>query len=321
MDIHNLSLDEMLSIIEEQKKKIEYLEAETGQIRTSPPSDWHSWIDIVLHMFLHGYKSVKIHSELKLGVQPPRTDFVVVNEDQHVDLELEIFDIFREHNIIEFKSPGDELSIYTICKGIGYVGFYIYVMHRKGIDVDLNQVTLTFVRDTRPDKLLRELADHIEEGPVKGIYYIKNWEIKYPIQIIHSAALKGEKYAGLRVISNDPSVEDIGEMFKQSSNESDPVIRELFNAYWKISAKLTGEKLEEAKRRYPEMAKTIFDIFKPEIDEKINMAVDSSTRNNLFRYVYDGAMTADYAAKEAGMNTVDFIASMKQAGYNVPETA
>ena len=61
------------------------------------------------------------------------------------------------------------------------------------------------------------------------------------------------------------------------------------------------------------MAKTIFDIFKPEIDEL--------TRNNLFAYVQKGGMTVDFAAKEVGMSVTDFIASMQKAGYTVPETA
>ena len=209
-----LTREELLAISQEQQKEIDELKAEIERMRTPPPNDWHSWMDALLHIMLYPHKSVKIWSEAKLGVQPPRADFVVVNEDKLVDLGFEIFDIFREHNIIEFKSPDDELSVFTICKGIGYVEFYIYVMHENGIDVNLDQVTLTFVRDARPDKLLKELADYVEEGSIEGIYYIKNWSAPdFPIQIIHSAVLKGDKYAGLRVISDDPSVDDIGEMF------------------------------------------------------------------------------------------------------------
>ena len=65
------------------------------------------------------------------------------------------------------------------------------------------------------------------------------------------------------------------------------------------------------------MARTIFDIFKPEIDEEINNAVTA----HLFKYVQNGGMTVDFAAKEADMDVADFMASMREAGYKVPETA
>ena len=315
-----MSTTELLAIIDEKDKEIDRLKAEIEQYKNPPPNDWHSWIDSLLNIYLHQFESVTIQSEAKLGVQPPRADFVIVNDDQHVDLLLEIFDIFREHNIIEFKSPDDELSLFTLRKGIGYAQFYIYVMHEKGIDIKPDQVTLTFIRDRKPNKLLKELGDHVEPGPVEGIYYI-NWGADFPIQIIHSAALKGEKYVGLRTISDDPSIEDIAEMFKLSSEETDPAVKAFYSAYWSISAKLTGEKLEEAKRRFPEMAKTIFDIFKPEIDEKVSDAVKADRTANLFAYVQKGGMTADFAAKESGMTVDDFKASMQEAGYTVPETA
>lgn len=80
--------------------------------------------------------------------------------------------------------------------------------------------------------------------------------------------------------------------------------------------------IEEAKRRYPEMAKTWREIFKPEIDEwighAVNTAVDSSTRTNLFTYVQNGTMTLDNAAKNAGVSTADFACSMRKAGYKIP---
>ena len=317
MKIKSLTSEDTLAIIEEQKKRIEELEAEIQRIKTPPPNDWHSWMDALLHIILYPFKSVKIVSEFKLGVQPPRADFVVISEDEYVDLGLEIFDIFLEHNVIEFKSPGDELSFFTICKGVGYVCFYISVMHEKGIDIDFSQVTLTFIRDKKPEKLLRELSDYVEEGPIEGIYYIKNWMVGFPIQIVHSKVLKGDKYAGFRTISDNPEVEDIEELFRQSKDEANLALRRFYSAYWSISAKLTGDKLEEAKRRNPKMARTIFDIFKPEIDEEINNAVTA----HLFKYVQNGGMTVDFAAKEADMDVADFMASMREAGYKVPETA
>ena len=70
------------------------------------------------------------------------------------------------------------------------------------------------------------------------------------------------------------------------------------------------------------MARTLMDILKPEIDEKIDVAVkeavSASVRNNLFVYVQRGDMALDRAAQNAGMTPVDFAAQMSEAGYSLP---
>ena len=65
------------------------------------------------------------------------------------------------------------------------------------------------------------------------------------------------------------------------------------------------------------MASIFMEVFKPEIDEKI----DSATRNNLFVYVQAGDMPLKRAAEYAGMSPADFTENMKKAGYKVPQTA
>ena len=69
------------------------------------------------------------------------------------------------------------------------------------------------------------------------------------------------------------------------------------------------------------MGKTLMQIMQPEIDEKVNTAIDNATRTNLFLYVQDGAMNLDYAAKQAKLSTADFSAAMTNAGYKLPQMA
>ena len=78
--------------------------------------------------------------------------------------------------------------------------------------------------------------------------------------------------------------------------------------------------LDEEKRN-PKMARTLIDLIRPEIDEEINNAVTADRAANLFKYVQNGDMNVDRAAKNANMSITEFIASMKEAGYKVPETA
>lgn len=70
------------------------------------------------------------------------------------------------------------------------------------------------------------------------------------------------------------------------------------------------------------MARTWRDIFG--IDEEIHTAVTNAVNNdrrtNLFTYVQDGAMTIDYAARQANLSTAEFEENMRNAGFSVPQS-
>ena len=278
------------------------------ELEPQPPNDWHSWMDALLHIVLHPYPVV-IDREIFLGNQPPRADFLVLMEPEIVDLGLDIFKIFREHNILEFKDPDDDLNMSVLWKCVGYVGFYLSVKK-----IPVNQVTLTLIRGAKPVQLFRELSGYIRRDRASGIYHVTNWLVDLPIQIVVTSELEGPEYAGFRAISKKPKLQDITQMFRNHENESDPDLVEFYRAYWNISARLTGSMLEEAKRSENKMARTILDIFKPEIDEKI----ENDRLHMLYVYVQDGNMVLDMAAQYAGVSPVDFAAQMSEAGYSLP---
>ena len=290
--------------------------ARIRELEPPPPSDWHSWMDALLHIVLHRYP-VTIEREFVLGNQPPRADFLVLMENEIVDLGLEIFRNFREHNLIEFKSPDDALDESVLWKCIGYVGFYISL---KGIPS--SQVTLTLIRGAKPAQMFRRMANFIiPDKTVDGVYHIKGWQLDLPIQVIVTTELTGPEYAGFRAISNKPSVEDITQMFRNHEQEDDPELIVHYRAYWNVSARLTGDILEEARRREQFMAKSLLDIVKPEVDEMIDRAVQTTISNHLYLYVQDGNMAIDTAARYAGLSTAEFTARMAEAGYTVPKPA
>lgn len=102
-------------------------------------------------------------------------------------------------------------------------------------------------------------------------------------------------------------------------NEHDANVRNWYRDYLDLFSKLDNDMIENAKRRYPEMAKTWRDIFKPEIEEWIMEDRNITTRNNLFKYVQEGAMSIDYASQQANLSTDDFVEGMRKAGFNVPQ--
>ena len=79
--------------------------------------------------------------------------------------------------------------------------------------------------------------------------------------------------------------------------------------------------LTEMMRENEDMESIFMQILKPKIDEEISVAVNSTTRTNLYIYVQDGDMALDRAAQRAGLSTDEFRAEMIDHGYKVPQMA
>ena len=75
---------------------------------------------------------VHIRTEEEIGEVPPRTDFVIMVEDEEVDWEKSIFRIFRRINILEYKNPHDSLNRIVLRKVCGYANLYIGIAEHEG---------------------------------------------------------------------------------------------------------------------------------------------------------------------------------------------
>ena len=70
--------------------------------------------------------------EEEIGMMPPRTDFVVLVEDEEVKFQKAVFQMFRKINILEYKNPYDSLNERTIRKVCGYANLYIGTAEHEG---------------------------------------------------------------------------------------------------------------------------------------------------------------------------------------------
>ena len=255
MNYSELTKEELLKLVEEQEQKL-------NELTNPPQNDWHSWFYSLLMIQLHGFPSVKVEREAVLGAQPPRSDFVIVKEDDVVDLGLGVFRNFRKENIIEFKSPDDELSEDVLWKVVGYAGFYLSLK-----EISYKDLTLTIFRGSKPEKLFRYLGKCIVPGDIKGIYKVEGWVVDLPIQIVVTTELEGREYAGFRAISKSPALSDIEQIMKDVYKETDHAARKWYRDYLDLFSRLDSEMLEEAKRRDSDMAKSWREIF--EVDKEL----------------------------------------------------
>jgi len=123
-------------------------------------------------------------NEHQLGTKPKEIDVLIIKKNDAVVVEKNLGRLFRKHNIIEYKSPVDYISIDDFYKVYGYACFY------KSDVVNVNEIliediTISFMCYKFPRKLVKHLQKvqkfHIQQVE-KGIYYILGDII--PMQIV-----------------------------------------------------------------------------------------------------------------------------------------
>jgi hypothetical protein len=86
---------------------------------------WHPSFAAALQLELQGYADVlDFNIEYQLTDEPLKIDVLIVKKTQPVAIEKNIGAIFAGHNIIEYKSPKDYLSIDDFYKVKAYTYLY-----------------------------------------------------------------------------------------------------------------------------------------------------------------------------------------------------
>ena len=195
---------------QERKELIAYHLAELKKLRATPRSDWHAGFEALLRIETHKYADlVHIHTEEEIGEVPPRTDFVILVEDEHVEWEKAIFRIFRKINILEYKNPHDSLNERVLRKVCGYANLYIGIAEHEG-ERPADQVTISIFRAVKNPELFEEMEKDgtLVKGEIPGIYHVKGYT-DLPFQIIITGELKGEEYAAYRALTDKADEADV----------------------------------------------------------------------------------------------------------------
>ena len=126
---------------------------------------------------------------------------VYKRQEENADkvMKNEIGHIMRKYNVLEYKGPGDELSIDTFYKTLGYA--CLYKGYGKTIDeIPADELTVSLFREAYPRELFFELErkGYVLEEKYPGIYYVSG-NILFPVQIVVSSRLNPVSYTHLDV--------------------------------------------------------------------------------------------------------------------------
>jgi len=160
---------------------------------------WHPAFVEALQMELREYRDdLEFHPEHPLTSEPLKIDCIVAKKAKDTVIKKNIAVIFREWNLIEYKSPGDYVSVADFYKVYGYACLYASFQR-----VPITSLTVTFVESRYPRKLLRHLHDErgyavAENYP--GIYTVSGDVL--PMQVIDSRQLPADENLWLKSLSD-----------------------------------------------------------------------------------------------------------------------
>lgn len=263
---------------QERKERIAELLKELKELQATPRSDWHAGFEALLRIETHKYEDkVHIITEEEIGVIPPRTDFVIMVEDEEVVFDKAIFKIFRKINILEYKNPYDSLNERVIRKVCGYANLYIGVAEHEG-DRSSDQVTITIFRAVKNPELFAKMEQEgkLVRDDVSGIYHV-NGIVDLPFQIIITGELEGDEYAAYRALTDGAAEVDVERIIQEIGKEKDDSLKEYYGVLIKLIIEKNPQFIEVV-RRDSAMEDVLMEIVKDRVDEKVSEKVNEKER-------------------------------------------
>lgn len=223
--------------------------------------------------------------EYNLSKKPLQIDLVIIKKmDWKRTLQNEIGHIMRGHNILEYKGPGDELTIDSFFKVIGYASLY----KAQGIAVNkisASEVTVSFFRNAYPKALFQKLKKegYILKKMYPGIYYVRG-KVPFPVQVVVTSQLERKAHCSLRVLTTQVEMQDAELFLEQihyleSKNERsniDSVLQVSVNANKQVYSLL---------RRQNEMCEALRELMKDEIEKELENKLEQGEKLQLIRQV------------------------------------
>ena len=186
---------------------------------------------------------------------------VLVKNEKHVKLRKNIGRIFRQYNIIEYKSPEDDLDIDDFYKTYAYA--CLYKSDTETVDlIPADELTITFVCYHYPRNMLRKLEQDRKfsvEQQDSGIYYLVGDAI--PIQLVIVPKLSKEHNYWLNNLRNDlkagSEIKNFIESYSKNKNSK------LYQALADAVMRANWEKLKEGSN----MCEALKELFADDLRE------------------------------------------------------
>ena len=188
--------------------------------------------------------------------------------DEKID--NDIAEMFRRHNVVEFKSPEDEMSIDVFFKTQAYAGLY-KASGETVNEIPADEVTVSLFRDAWPREMVDQLTalGYTVTQRHPGIYQIDG-NLPFPTQLVVTSQLRPGQHTILRILSSRADREDIEDFIRTSSQFQDSGDRARADSILQVSASANKALYREIYQRGDaSMCEALMEIMKDDIDKKV----------------------------------------------------
>ena len=178
--------------------------------------------------------------EFNLTNGPLRIDTLIIKMERDARVEKRIGRIFRQYNILEYKSPGKAHTVNGFFKVMSYAGL-LQSGTKKEQEIPPEEITITLIGNQYPKKLMAFLKKRYSvqvNQECDGIYYVN--DLLFPLQIVVQRELDPRENVWLSRLRQDLQMERDVEVLARAyrGKDSDPlysaVMDLIVRANWKM---------------------------------------------------------------------------------------
>lgn len=226
---------------------------------------WHPAFVAAIELELaENRKELSFEEEYNLNTRPLEIDLLVIKKEPSVQIKNEIGHFFRSYNLLEYKSPGDQLDIDVLYKVIGYA--CLYKAYGESVNSrPAEEITVSFVRETKPEKLFCYFMKQniVMTNPFPGIYYIPD-SFPFPLQFLVTKELKSETHLVLKALTRELQKENFWKLLDYAKSLQEKLDRNLMDSVLEVSVQANEARIKKWKGD-DNMCQALLEIMGPEL--------------------------------------------------------
>lgn len=249
---------------------------------TKDTIQWHPAFQASIQIeFEAEAEKLTFEPEHLLSKKPMQMDELIIKVAENEAIHKNIGRIFRRYNIIEYKSPDDNLTINDFYKVYGYCCFYQSDTD-KICEIPPEELTITFICNHFPRKMVRHLKEfrrldiiHVEAG----IYYITG--DAFPMQLLVTKELDPKENLWLQSLRNNMSKpEEIEVLLKEYEAKKSS---KLYQAAMEVITRANWDAVKEVKETMCEALKELMAEEFQEQEERVTKQVTEQVTKGLLK--------------------------------------
>lgn len=268
-------------------------------------TQWHLGLKPAVDLELADERAnLSYFRDFSLSQQALEIDLLIIRKKGNRPIQNEIGRFFKKYNIVEYKSPKDELNIDTFYKVTAYTCLY----KAYGDTMDerrADEITMSLIRKAKPVKLFEYFEEHGIRlaNPYEGVYYVKNG-VLFPTQIIITKELDPHKHIWLTALSDGLQKQQLQALLEKTESYHAKLDRELAEAVLEVAIKANWQQAQEL-RGDGNMCEALMELMEPEINKIRETVREETTQQVTQQVTQQGIRNAVIALRVCGNGDIE----------------